>query len=150
MTVVATASSWLTVTEAAVPTALQETVGIANPIAYALDGFAIYGALEPDGSATAELDEYNGHLGTDGLYHYHGTVTYPYVNGGLRGVVTVSDQVEPQPTTTGFRPAGAPLPGATIIAFESPAAGSYHLEYELDGATGSVDYTVEASSIMFT
>ena len=33
------------------PLHLQSTVGPTNPIAWALDGFPIYGALEPDGSA---------------------------------------------------------------------------------------------------
>ena len=89
-----------------------------NPIAYALDGFAIYGSVEPDGSPLGELDEYNGHIGSDGVYHYHGTTTYPYINGGLVGVVQADDQVEPQPMTRAFRPAGDPLPGAIITGFE--------------------------------
>jgi hypothetical protein len=67
------------------PLHLVDVVGAANPIAYALDGFAIYGLNEPDGSKPAALDEFNGHA--DGLrgYHYHASKTYPYVNGGLRG-----------------------------------------------------------------
>ena len=131
------------------PLHLQETVGVANPIAYALDGFAIYGSVEPDGSPLAELDEYNGHLGSDDVYHYHGTTTYPYINGGLVGVVEVSDQVEPQPETPSFRPAGEPLPGATITGFDDLGDGSYRLEFTLDGEVGSVDYTVTDSTVAF-
>lgn len=131
------------------PLHLQDVVGPANPIAYALDGFAIYGSVEPDGSPLEELDEYNGHIGADGVYHYHGTTTYPYINGGLVGVVRVSDQVEPQPTTTAFRPAGDPLPGATITGFDDHGDGSYRLEYTLDGAVGSVDYTVTDTTVSF-
>jgi hypothetical protein len=132
------------------PLHLQAVVGAGNPIAYALDGYAIFGDVEPDGSALTALDEYNGHLGPDGSYHYHGTASYPYINGGLRGVVTVSDQVDPQPVTRAFRPAGEPLPGAVITAFDRTASGSYRLEYALDDAIGAVEYEVAGTSIMFT
>lgn len=131
------------------PLHLQDVVGATRPIAYALDGFAIYGAVEPDGSPVTTLDEYNGHIGRDGVYHYHGTTTYPYINGGLRGVVRVSDQVEPQPVTKAFRPAGAPLRGATIVAFDSAGSGSYRLEYRVNGQTARVDYQVDSTSVRF-
>lgn len=132
------------------PLHLQEIVGAANPIAYALDGFAIYGSVEPDGGPLEPLDEYNGHLGADGEYHYHGTSTYPYINGGLVGVVAVTDQVEPQPVTPAFRPAGEPLQGATVTAFEDNGDGSYRLEYAIDGQVGSADYTVTDTTVAFT
>ncbi|GAB2756455.1 hypothetical protein GCM10027020_05720 [Nocardioides salsibiostraticola] len=131
------------------PLHLEEAVGPQNPIAYALDGYAIYGSVEPDGSAVQDLDEYNGHPGIDGAYHYHGTTTYPYINGGLVGVVDVSDQVEPQPVTPAFREAGEPLPGATITAFDDLGNGSYVLEYTIDGTVGSVAYTVTDATVDF-
>lgn len=131
------------------PLHLQEIVGPTTPIAYALDGFAIYGSVEPDGSPLEALDDYNGHVGTDGTYHYHGTTTYPYINGGLVGVVEVSDQVEPQPVTPAFRPAGEPLAGATITSFEDVGDGSYRLVYTLDGHVGSANYTVAEGSVSF-
>lgn len=131
------------------PLHLEEIVGSATPIAYALDGFAIYGSVEPDGAPIEALDEYNGHVGADGTYHYHGTTTYPYINGGLRGVVTVSDQVDPQPTTPAFRPAGEPLAGATISAFDDLGDGAYRLEYTIDSQVGSLEYTVSDTSIVF-
>lgn len=63
------------------PTHLQARVGEGNPVAYALDGYPIYGFAEPDGSPVSGLDEFNGHE-TDSLgYHYHATKTYPYLNG---------------------------------------------------------------------
>ncbi|MEI8398704.1 MAG: YHYH protein, partial [Actinomycetes bacterium] len=43
------------------PLHLSTIVGTTKPIAYALDGFAIYGSTEPDGSTMKKLDEYNGH-----------------------------------------------------------------------------------------
>ncbi len=131
------------------PLHLQQAVGSGNPIAYALDGFAIYGSTEPDGGPLLDLDEYNGHLGADGIYHYHGTAAYPYINGGLVGVVEASDQVEPQPTTTAIREAGEPLPGATITGFADLGDGSFHLEYEIDGGLGTVDYTVTDTTVDF-
>ena len=133
------------------PLHLQTAVGIAKPIAWALDGFALYGETEPDGSAVGELDRYNGHVGADGRYHYHGTRTYPYINGGMRGRVTVKgDQIEPQAATRPFRPAGEPLSGATITGFSSPAANAYQLDYTVGGKQSRVAYVVSTSSVVFT
>jgi len=134
------------------PLHLATIVGSAKPIAYALDGFAIYGSTEPDGSTMKKLDAYNGHIGTDGVYHYHGTTTYPYINGGMRGVIrgVVGDQVDPQPSAKPFREAGAPLQGATITNFSSPKTGQYALEYSQSGKTGLVEYTVSDSAVAFT
>lgn len=133
------------------PLHLQEFVGVDQPIAYALDGYPIYGETEPDGSAVGELDDLNGHAVADGAYHYHGTTTYPYINGGLRGVASVvDDQVEPQPVTRPFRPALEPLAGAAIAVFESPTPGSYRLEYIAGEASGEVAYVVSSSEVAFT
>jgi len=134
------------------PLHLATIVGSAKPIAYALDGFAIYGSTEPDGSTMKKLDAYNGHIGTDGVYHYHGTTTYPYINGGMRGVIrgVVGDQVDPQPSAKPFREAGAPLQGATITNFSSPKTGQYALEYSQSGKTGLVEYTVSDTAVAFT
>ena len=132
------------------PLHLQELVGLA-PIAYALDGYPIYGSTEPDGSALRVLDEYNGHSDEQSGYHYHGTATYPYINGGLVGVVRVAnEQIEPQPTTKPFREAGEPLRGAVITTFNSPKTNSYVLEYTVGDALNTVAYEVGASSVAFT
>lgn len=133
------------------PLHLQEIVGNQSPIAYALDGYAIYGETEPDGSTVGQLDEFNGHEMADGSYHYHGTRSYPYINGGLRGVVNVvEDQVDPQPITRPFREALEPLTGATITSFETPNTGSYKLGYTVNAMTGEVSYTVTDSTVAFT
>lgn len=131
------------------PLHLEDAVGPENPIAYALDGYAIYGSVEPDGSTVEGLDEYNGHTAADGEYHYHGTTTYPYINGGLVGVVEVSDQVEPQPETPAFREAGEPLSGATITGFDDLGEGSYVLDYTIDDEVGTVAYTVTDTTVDF-
>ena len=114
------------------PLHLVDIVGGSNPIGYALDGYPLYGIAEIDGSTVAGLDQYNGHTYKNGAYHYHSTKAYPYVNGGLRGVVQVqNDAVTPQPLTTPVRPAGDPLPGAKIVGFTWPGPNRYSLEYTL-------------------
>lgn len=123
------------------PLHLVDTVGIANPIGYALDGYPLYGLTEADGSTPVDLDEFNGHSHGDLGYHYHSTRAYPYVNGGLRGVVEVrNDAITPQPLTTPVRPAGGPLRGATIIGFTMPSPNRYSLEYQINGRSSFVNY----------
>ena len=125
----------------AAPVHLEKIVGKGNPIAFALDGFPIYGLTEADGSPVGKLDEYNGQFDRDGNYHYHATKTYPYINGGMRGVVTIrGDQIEPQPRDSPVRPAMRPLRGATITKFER-TADRFALSYALRGQSGSVAYS---------
>ena len=96
------------------------------------------------------LDELNGHDDPRDGYHYHGTATYPYINGGLRGVISVvGDQVDPQPVTREFRPAGTPLRGAVITSFDSPRNGSWRLGYTLGGREGRVEYEIAGSQVTF-
>lgn len=133
----------------AAPLFLSSTVGATKPIAVGLDGFLLYGSVEPDGSAMRALDDYNGHTDPTTTYHYHGTKTYPYINGGMKGVVTVSDQVEPQPSLNPVRPAGAPLGGATITRHASTGTNAWTLEYQISGRTYKVDYRVEGTRYTF-
>ena len=131
------------------PLFLSSTVGATKPIGVALDGFAIYGSVEPDGSAMRALDDYNGHVDAATTYHYHGTRTYPYINGGMKGVVSVSDQVEPQPSLTPIRPAGAPLTGATITRHAATGSNAWTLEYQVSGRSYRLDYRVDGSRYTF-
>lgn len=129
----------------AAPLHLQETAGKGQPIAIALDGFPLYGLAEPDGTPVTKLDEFNGHFDKSGGYHYHATKTYPYVNGGLRGEVTVRDgQVDPQPRAEPMREAGQPLRGARVTGFVSPKAGSWSLTYQLGTETRRIHYSLNA------
>ncbi len=125
------------------PTHLQEIVGRDKPVAYALDGYAIYGYVESDGSKVEGLDSFNGHS-TPGLgYHYHATKTYPYLNGGFHGEVTERDgQVDPQPRADGIRPALPPMRGAKIVDFAKLTTDSYQLTYEIQGKKGTVSYVL--------
>ena len=132
------------------PLHLQEIVGIGSPIAFALDGFPIYGSMEPDGSPMTELDEFNGHFDASGSYHYHGTPTYPYINGGMRGVVNVRDgQIEPQPRTVPVRAYLQPLKGAVVTDFQELGLNAYSLEYTLNGQKGYVNYRIDENTYIF-
>lgn len=57
---------------------------------YAFDGFALYGSLEPDGSAPVGLDECNGHVAAVAdhteAYHYHASEDFPNLPPCLVGV----------------------------------------------------------------
>ena len=131
------------------PLHLQKVTGPASPIAFALDGYPMYGLTEPDGSAVRALDEYNGHTDPVDGYHYHATLAFPYVNGGLRGRVTVRDDgIEPQPATPPMRPPGEPLRGATVTGFSTDGTSS-KLEYRLNGGLYRVEYTIEGGAVRF-
>lgn len=124
------------------PLHLQNVVGPNKPIAYALDGYAIYGSTEPDGSPMKTLDSYNGHTGSDGVYHYHGTTTYPYTCGSMRGTVTVqNDQIVPQPRANPVRAALTPLNGAAITGCTPVGNNGFSLEYTINNQKGYVNYS---------
>jgi multisubunit Na+/H+ antiporter MnhC subunit len=114
------------------------------PIAFALDGYAVYGSLEPDGTAMKTLDANHGHDGSNGVYHYHGTTTAPYMIGNMVGKVTEDStlQIIPQASAKGVRPAGTPLKGAVITSCIPNGNGNgYKLTYTLAGVTDSVVYS---------
>lgn len=125
------------------PVHLQKTIGKELPIAYALDGYPIYGYEEPDGSPVKGLDQFNGHKDANGNYHYHATKKYPYLNGGFFGEVIERDgQVDPQPRAEPLRPSLPPMKGARIVDFKETKPGSYVLTYDISGKKGTVAYTL--------
>jgi hypothetical protein len=119
----------------------------AMPIAFALDGFPVYGINEPDGTPMQPLDFCHGHqLGT-AMYHYHGTTAYPYLIAAMRGNVqsdpntpAPENQIIPQAFTSPVRPPGRPLRGATITALDSIGINTYLLKYQLGNKEGSLQY----------
>ncbi|MBC7473325.1 MAG: YHYH protein [Candidatus Sericytochromatia bacterium] len=132
------------------PMNLEKIVGKNKPIAYSLDGFAIYGSTEPDGSSVKPLDENNGHFNKNKIYHYHGTSTYPYTIGRMRGVIkTDGEQIIPQPRLTPTRPSLEPLRGAVITDFKVKGEQSYSLEYTIDGNKNYVNYGLNGSEYKF-
>ena len=136
----------------AAPLHLSATSGL-KPIAFALDGFAVYGATEADGSTMAALDTCHGHTIGNGTYHYHGTTNYPYVVGAMKGKVTIDpttpapeSQIIPQAFSSPLRPATNPLSGASITAFISPAANAYSLTYKRGTKNGYINYSWDANN----
>ena len=129
----------------AAPLHLQSVVGKGQPIAYALDGYAIYGLSEPDGLQPAGLDAFNGHTTQALGYHYHASKKYPYVNGGFHGEVTeAGGQVDPQPRANPVRESLQALRGAKITGFEGTGTNSYKLTYTVNGDKRAVIYSINA------
>jgi len=123
------------------------------PIAYALDGFPVYGEKEPDGTTLTSLDTCHGHPWNTTQYHYHGTATYPYVVGAMRGKVTPDpstpapeNQILPQAYAKAARTATNPLNGASITNFTSTGTNAYLLTYKIGTKFGSVAYSWDASN----
>ena len=129
------------------PVHLEKTVGKGNPIAYALDGFPLFGYTDAGGKEPKDLDEFNGRMEKDG-YRYYSTKKYPYINGGMRGEVTVrNDGIEPQPRDAPIRPPGQPLRGAKITDFtRDDVKQTYTLKYDLRGQSFSWKYTINKDS----
>lgn len=120
------------------------------PIAYALDGFAVYGSREPEGGAMTALDANHGHIGANGVYHYHGTATAPYMIANMVGQVNedATFQIIPQAAASPIRPAQSPLPGAVITNCRPNSTGNgYTLTYTLGGRTDSIVYQWNASGL---
>lgn len=121
-----------------------------RPIAFGLDGYAVYGDTEPEGVPMMPLDTNHGHFGLDGVYHYHGTAEAPYMIGNMVGHVTedTTHQIVPQAHAHPVRPALTPLQGAVIIS-HTPNADTtgFTLVYTRNGATDSIVYDWTAAGV---
>jgi hypothetical protein len=151
----------------AAPLAIEKVVGRGKPIAYALDGFPIYGLFDPAAKkgddlacpcgSHEKLDELNGHFcevpkgegfgGGTRSYHYHASKTFPYINGGLRGKVELSgpgpeNEVVPQAHANPVRPALQVMRGARITGFKETGEKAWVLEYQVGGKKGAIAYKV--------
>lgn len=126
------------------PTHLYDYTSTHLPIAYGLDGFPVYGLKEPDGSNMQTLDANHGHLGMDGMYHYHGTTSAPYMIARMAGKVTedTTHQLIPQAAAHPVRPGLTPLKGA-LIQYVKPNGSNngYTLVYTLNNQTDSIVYS---------
>ena len=144
------------------PTHLTTVLGNSKPIAWALDGYPVYGYLEPDGSAMLALDSDGGHNHGAYGYHYHARGTYnsatgswtptaPYMMNAMHGtVVNYGSQIDPQPSASGLRGnntggyTAVPVAGATVTAFKNPVAltmdGSGNLIENVNGTVSEDNY----------
>ena len=161
-----------------IPTHLLSAFGgvLSNdkPVAWALDGYPIYGYVEPDGTARQALDVDGGHdIGSGWGYHYHamgtttvdashpyGTPQSPYLMNNFHGtVVNFGGQVDGQPEVGPIRASGTggytaqPVSGASIIAFKNPVALTTDVSGNLIenvGGTASADSYLMRVSISGT
>ena len=135
------------------PLHLESTSG-SKPIAYALDGYPVYGSLEPDGTKMEDLDEFHGHE-YNGSYHYHGTTSYPFMVAKMRGKVTLEGtapetQIEPQPVARALRKDIHPINSDNLVITnmeEKPGGNGYVITYTINGVEGSVDYFWDENSL---
>jgi hypothetical protein len=117
------------------PVHLQAVVGIDKPIAWALDGYPIYGYTEPDGAPRQALDAEGGHNHGPWSYHYHAIGSAatgpqnPYLPTAFHGtVINYGGQVDGQPEVGSMRADGTggynakAVAGASIVAFKNPVA----------------------------
>jgi YHYH protein len=134
------------------PLSLDDATADILPIAFALDGYAIYAGKEPNGVTMTTLDANHGHY-FNSVYHYHATLVYPYAIGNMVGTVTkdATDQIIPQPSGAAIRPAGNPLAGASITACTANATSNgYGLAYKVSGQTYTINYSWTTSTAAFT
>jgi hypothetical protein len=120
------------------------------PIAFGLDGYAVYGSLEPTGATMSVLDGNHGHY-FNGVYHYHGTATAPYMIGNMVGAVTedANLQIIPQPQGNPIRNENwTPLGGALITSCVANANNGFNTAYTLNGISGyATNYTATAAGV---
>ena len=131
-----------------VPTHLQSKIGVDKPIAYALDGFPVYGETKE------ELDENLGRFTSDSTYQYHAIKQYPYLIAAMKGKVKLNpstrapeNEIMPQAKTRGVRPDLRPLRGAKIIDFKNPEPQKYSLTYKVDSLTYIINYGWDANRV---
>lgn len=134
------------------PLHLYNYTAATKPIAFALDGFAIYGSVEPDGTVMETLDANHGHVGTNGVYHYHGTSNAPYMIGNMVGEVTEDNslQIIPQAQASPVRTENwGPLSGALITSCTPNGTNNgYNLSYTLNGISGyATNYSWNATGL---
>lgn len=139
------------------PVHLQSVVGADKPVAWALDGYPIFGFNEPDGSPQQPLDADGGHSHGSQGYHYHARGTAPanhvapFLMDAMHGtVVNFGGQVDPQPEVQSMRPSGTggyeakAIAGAAITAFMNPVAftvdGSGHFVHNPAGVASPDQY----------
>lgn len=143
----------------AAPLHLTNVLGSSLPIAFAMDGYPIYGLTEPDGAAPVGLDSFRGHTNALGYYHYHASLSMPFVNGGFHGEVSVmvstngqgevASQAGVQPRVSPVRPSGTPLNGAALKTFSRLGPDQYQLLYSVPAtapATNSWTYSLDRTS----
>ncbi|MGB3466069.1 MAG: YHYH protein [Cyclobacteriaceae bacterium] len=132
---------------------LHLTIDNRSPFAYALDGFPIYGNLEPDGSELRALDEFNGHEDSEGHFHYHATEESTGLFNKFRGEIALtsdapSNKISGQPEPVLFRTEvknylSQYTNGESIMiteTIENENEMGFSINYTVDGVIGTLTY----------
>ncbi|MDA7710569.1 YHYH protein [Flavobacteriaceae bacterium] len=126
-----------------IPTHLEETVGTDSPLAYALDGYPVYGYTDE------ALDDAFGRYDSDNNYRYHAKTTAPYYMPLLMGKVTLDpsstapeDQIYPQAVQNAVRRSDdfKPVNNAEVTAFTQTGKNAFSFEYTVSGTKYYVNY----------
>ncbi len=128
-----------------VPTHLEETVGKTSPLAYALDGYPVYGYTDET------LDNAFGRTDEAGNYRYHASNVKPYFIPFMMGKITLDpstlapeDQIFPQPVQNPVRPSNEfkAIEGSEVYVFGVKETGqnAFSFEYSITGVSGTKYY----------
>jgi len=126
-----------------VPTHLEDVVGTESPLAYALDGYPVYGFTQES------LDEAFGRTDGSGNYRYHASADAPYFMPYVKGVVTIDpastapeDQIFPQPIQNPVRPSDdfKPVNGASVNGITQTGTNAFSFEYEVAEVKYYINY----------
>ena len=120
-----------------IPTHLEETVGIEQPLAYALDGYPVYGYTNET------LDDAFGRYDNSGNYQYHAKTIAPYYMPLVMGEINViDDEISPQPSQNPIRPSDSfkPVSGASVTGFSQTGVNAFSFEYTVEGIKYYVNY----------
>lgn len=135
------------------PTHLQDVAGAGNPIAYALDGFPVYGFTD------LALDDALGRYDENESYRYHTSTEAPYFIAKMMGVVTIDptstapeDQIIPQAFSSPVRPSDGfgPVDGAEVTAFSQTGDNAFSFEYTVSGTKYYINYSWDPTSCDYT
>ena len=126
-----------------IPTHLEETVGTDQPLAYALDGYPVYGYTNET------LDDAFGRYDSDNNYRYHATTEAPYYMPYVMGEITLDpdstapeDQIYPQPVQNPIRASDGfkGVNGAEVTAFTQTGTNAFSFEYTVSGTKYYINY----------
>jgi phosphatidylethanolamine-binding protein (PEBP) family uncharacterized protein len=127
-----------------IPTHLEDEIGTDTPLAYALDGYPVYGYTDET------LDAAFGREDSNGNYRYHAKTTAPYYMPYMMGKVTLDptstapeDQVIPQAIQNAVRPSDTfkGVNGAVVIGITETGKNAFSFEYEVSGTKYYVNYS---------
>ena len=127
-----------------IPTHLEDEIGTDTPLAYALDGYPVYGYTNET------LDDAFGRIDSDGNYRYHASLTVPYYIPLMKGEVTLDptttapeDQIIPQAIQNAVRPSNTfrGVNGAVVIGITETGENAFSFEYEVSGTRYFVNYS---------